>query len=558
VHRNTVARSLAIAIAMLSMATLPSSADSIRYAWTGVVKPAPGAPENPWELAPDGTPFLFEAFVDAAAVDQDGTQNPDFARFLATEATLVVGDRKAALTMPNMRFSDDAFTGLFDSASFDAQAELSATMLSFSTGVRIDTTSFALADPAAPDLPPLFPESLPVQLGGTGTGGGLLTTFPDAAPVTATPVPWTRFPAATAVEWTDATSGVAADVEVTLAGASEPLLHFFDLSGPAYDAAPAFSLTSGLEFDTGSTWTATFSEPVATVLVYTVFWRGTAAGVDPATYHFDVPFSIRSGLEEASLVGNSGGLLLSLPGGGFHDGIVQVPGPLTSLTVTPNSTTSSNHAMAVAVVPMPTARPVAWSTPASGTAGSVAVTLSELGASASLQSADLSGSDFAVAPRSASAPVVEYDTGADWTVAFSEPVEGLLLYAKGWRGHEVGIDPVTYRFDAPFTILSGLREAKVSEDGQLLTLPAEDFHDGIVYVPGPLTSLTVEGDDPGDGAQALTLAVVPEPGAGATGLAACAALIALRLKSRRTGPACGAAALRSSASGSARSARTPS
>jgi len=184
--------------------------------------------------------------------------------------------------------------------------------------------------------------------------------------------------------------------------------------------------------------------------------------------------------------------------------------------------------------------------------------VSLLGATASLQSADLSGPDFAVAPLAASAPVVEYDTGADWTATFSEPVEGVLLYARAWRGSDAGVDPVTYRFDAPFAILSGLHDGKVSEDGTLLSLPAAEFHDGIVYVPGPLTSLSVEGNEPGDVAQAMTLAVVPEPGSAGAGLAAAGALLGLRVRPRQRARACAAAARRSSASGSAGSARTPS
>jgi hypothetical protein len=166
--------------------------------------------------------------------------------------------------------------------------------------------------------------------------------------------------------------------------------------------------------------------------------------------------------------------------------------------------------------------------------------------------------------------VLELDTGADWTATFSEPVEGVLVYAKDWRGSDATVDPVTYRFDAPFTILSGLRDATVSEQGTRLTLPADGFHDGVVFVPGPLASLSLEGDEPTDVAQSLTLAVVgvvPEPGGTAGGLAAALALATLRrarrvggrpLRPRRTAPACGGEAPRSSASGSARSGRTPS
>ena len=526
-------------VPLLLVAALTANAASIRYSWSGRVEPAVGA-ENPWELTgdgsaltnSDGTPFFVEAFVDEAAPDEDGSLNPDFAEFAVSEATLLVGDRKAVLDAPAMTFSDDAFTGLFDAAGFDANAELLDTTLFFSADVRLPATSFDLASPPAPDPPPLFAESPPIQFGGSGSPN--LLTMPANEPVTAVLVPFTAFPAATAVEWSSTATGSAGDVEVTLAWLNEPSLPsigFVDLSGPAFQAAPFYSLTPALEYGSGSAWTVSFSEPVASLLLYTGFWRGSGGGPDPVTYHFDVPFSIRSGLEGATVLGNSGGLILSLPGDAFHDGVVQVSGPLSSLTVTPNTDVADQQFLAMALVPLPPAQPVDWTTPTSGSAGAIEITMADLGASASLQAGDLSGSDFAVAPLSASQELLEYETGADWTATLSEPVDGLLLYAKAWRGSDAGVDPVTYRFDSPFTILSGLGEATVSEDGTLLTLPAAGLHDGIVFVPGPVASLSVEGDSPTDVAQGMTLAVVgavPEPGATGAALVSGLALLALR------------------------------
>jgi hypothetical protein len=557
-----VGRVLAIAAGLL-LGAWTAGADSIRYSWTGFVEPKAG--ENPWDLAGDGsavtngdgTPFLIEAFLDVDSLDEDGTQNPDYAEFAPVRAALIIGGDAAVLDSPSMNFSDDAFDGLFDSVGFAVNAERLGTTLYFAADVRLPATSFDLASPAAADPPPTFPEHAPIQLGGFGLTN--LVTMPADAPVTATVVPWITFPAASVVEWDTATTGSADHVGVVMTGLADPAPTLVDLSIPAFAAAPSFALVSGLDYAAGSSWTVDFSEPVASLLIYPRFWRGSnGSGPDPITYHFDVPFSIRSGLADASIVGNLGGLILSLPGGAFHDGVVQVPGPLTSLTVTPNTATGSLQTLAMAVVPMPSARPVVWTTPNSGTAGGVTVTLAELGATASLQRADLSGPDFAVAPLAASAPVVEYDTGADWTATFSEPVEGVLLYAKAWRGSDAAADPVTYRFDAPFTILSGLDAAAVSEDGTLLTLPAAEFHDGIVYVPGPLTSLAVTGNEPSDVAQVMTLAVVPEPGSAGAGLAAAGALLALGVRPRRRVRACGAPAPRSSAPGSAGCERTPS
>jgi hypothetical protein len=85
---------------------------------------------------------------------------------------------------------------------------------------------------------------------------------------------------------------------------------------------------------------------------------------------------------------------------------------------------------------------------------------------------------------------------------------------------------VTYDFDAPFTILSGLTEATVEQGNTRLSLPATGFHDGILRFAGPLASLHVENNSGTSSQQAMTFAV-PEPGGGLAALAAAAALLAL-------------------------------
>ncbi len=530
-HSRIIARGVATSIPLLLVVAVAANAASIRYSWSGRVEPAVGA-DNPWGLSgdgssgtpTDGTPFLLEIFVDEAAIDDNGTQTPDVAEFSA-QASLIIGDSFALADSPVLYFEDDAFEGLFDSIFFDADAELSGTTLYFPANVRLPAETFDLASPAAPDPPPTFAETAPIQFGAAGTPD--IVTFPEDAPVTAVIVPWAAFPPATAVVWASDTAGSAGDVEVTLSGLGDGNPTFVDLSASAYEAAPFFSFTSALSFDTGSTWTVTFSEPIATLLLYTVSWRGSQVFEDSAIYHFDLPFSIRSGLEQATLLGNSGGLGLVLPTTGFHGGIVQIPGPLTSLTVIPNTDSQANHAMAMAVTPLPQAQPVEWTTPTTGAAGEIEVTMSDLGTSA-IGGFDLSGADFAAAPLAVDEETLQYDTGANWTATLSEPVPGLLLYAKFWRGNEAGVDPVTYRFGAPFTILSGLRDAVVSESGMLLTLPADGFHDGILFFPGPLETLAVDSNSMAASSQVMTLAVVPEPGAAGAALASWLALLALR------------------------------
>jgi PEP-CTERM motif len=181
-------------LAVLVCALTPSGASAalIRYSWSGFVEP--GDAGNPWGLSgdgsavtqDDGTPFTLEGFVDQAALDQDGTQNPDFAEFLPSSATLIIGGSAATLTFAEFSFSDDAFQGLFDSIGFQAMAELFSTTLQFNAAVRVPASTFDLASPAALDLPPTFAETAPVQFGGFG---GDTLTYPENAPVSGVVVP---------------------------------------------------------------------------------------------------------------------------------------------------------------------------------------------------------------------------------------------------------------------------------------------------------------------------------------------------------------------------------
>lgn len=122
---------------------------------------------------------------------------------------------------------------------------------------------------------------------------------------------------------------------------------------------------------------------------------------------------------------------------------------------------------------------------------------------------DLTGPDYAAAPLSPNTVTFDYDTLSDWTATFDPPVENLLLYLVNWRGVAGGIDPVTYQFDRPFIILSGLGGAGVSNGNTLLTIPGSIFGDGIVLFTGSVSSLSVSTDSPTSSAQSLTFAILP-------------------------------------------------
>lgn len=127
---------------------------------------------------------------------------------------------------------------------------------------------------------------------------------------------------------------------------------------------------------------------------------------------------------------------------------------------------------------------------------------------AGLVTLDLSGPDFAAAPLSANQIVFDYDTLSDWTATFDPPVANLLLYVKFWRGVAGGPDPVTYQFDQPFTVLSGLGGTTVSNGNTVLSVPSGIFSDGILQFTGPVSSLSVQTNSDSGNRQELTFGVL--------------------------------------------------
>lgn len=153
--------------------------------------------------------------------------------------------------------------------------------------------------------------------------------------------------------------------------------------------------------------------------------------------------------------------------------------------------------------------PVVWDEIAvtEGLMGNIAVEMFNV-SSPKLEILDLSGPDFAAAPLSPNQIVFDYDTLSDWTATFDPPVENLLLYIKFWRGIAGGPDPVTYQFDQPFIVLSGLGGTTVSNGNTLLSVPDGIFADGIVQFAGPVSSLSVQTNSDSGGAQELTFGVL--------------------------------------------------
>jgi len=160
------------------------------------------------------------------------------------------------------------------------------------------------------------------------------------------------------VDWNDTTTspGVLDGITVTLDDALSLNTDAADLTGPDYAAAPLTANTETADYEAKSNWTATFSQPVDNLLLYIVFWRGDASGVNPAIYTFDQPFTVLSGLGNATVSG--GNTVLSIPDDVTANGILQFTGPVTSLSVVTNVPTSSAQLLTFGLIlspqPIPT------------------------------------------------------------------------------------------------------------------------------------------------------------------------------------------------------------
>ena len=355
---HPIAKVLAASALAFGLEAGDAAADVVEYSWSGRAEPR-GA--NPWGLSgdgsgltpDDGTLFRLQVFVDRSALDLDDAANADFAEFLAESVSLTIGGASATVSSATFRLSDDDFSGLFDSIGLEAQVELSGTVQGFSAEVRLPPSTFDLTSLPVPDVPPSFADTMPIQFGSVPNPEDTVVTLPENATVTGLLQVCPAVPGVTAVDWTTPTAGKANGIDVSVASLGGPRLARFPLTTSDFAAAPLCSTAQTVGYATGSDWSLTLSEPADAILVYAKFWRGAGGEIDPVTYQFDAPFTIVSGLTNASV--SNGNTLLSLPVASFHDGILRFEGPIAGLSVDTDSSSGDEQSMTFAVVPEPEA-----------------------------------------------------------------------------------------------------------------------------------------------------------------------------------------------------------
>lgn len=172
----------------------------------------------------------------------------------------------------------------------------------------------------------------------------LLLSFHRLYAASAVDATWTAKD--TTLKIANATLGPSA---ISITNITNPSIGTADFSTAEYSAAPLPAGSSALSnYAVGSNYTATFSLPVTGLLIYAQFWNGNVGGITPIKYTFSQPFEILSGFDQATVTGKT----LSLPA--FKSGILRFPGPISTLSVSMNTSNTGGQIMSFGVVPIST------------------------------------------------------------------------------------------------------------------------------------------------------------------------------------------------------------
>ena len=158
------------------------------------------------------------------------------------------------------------------------------------------------------------------------------------------------------MDWDTTAGGSLGSVDVSITGLSSTFLGItsgVSLVGTDYSAAP-LSDVEILEYGYNNEWSANFSQPVTGLLLYGVAWRGAANAVLddlPVEYTFDHPFGILSGFLNATVSGTT--LILDDDVTAFHDGILQFPDTMGSLSVSVVNALNDSGQIMTFAIPVP-------------------------------------------------------------------------------------------------------------------------------------------------------------------------------------------------------------
>lgn len=163
--------------------------------------------------------------------------------------------------------------------------------------------------------------------------------------------------AVTPADWSSVSSATLDGSMITMSGVSfgSIVVDQYPFGTAEFAGLPLPPNSEMLEYSSGDSWTATFSPPIDGVYLYLDLWRGeqTEGPDPPATYTFDRPFTVVTGLSGATV----GTDFVTLPetGGisGFHSGAIFFSGSISSLSVVRTGQTVNGLQVLTFAVPEP-------------------------------------------------------------------------------------------------------------------------------------------------------------------------------------------------------------
>lgn len=138
-------------------------------------------------------------------------------------------------------------------------------------------------------------------------------------------------PTAKPAVWTSITEGTIDGIAFTISNSGANYTDNYDFSTSDFSSMPLGDNETGISYRGASDWTITFDSPVTNLKLYCKYWRTD-------TYTFDKSFNLLSN----SGLSASGNVISAVS---YADGIVEFPGPLTSLSVVSTQSCCSNQAM---------------------------------------------------------------------------------------------------------------------------------------------------------------------------------------------------------------------
>jgi hypothetical protein len=120
--------------------------------------------------------------------------------------------------------------------------------------------------------------------------------------------------------WISDTTGTVQGIPFTITNINS-YSSSWDFTGSSYSVAPLDSSQSSIDYDWGDDWTITFSSPISNLRIYAHYWR-------TGSFVFDQPFDILSGASAMTSLSDT--VFVS---GGWGHGIIEFPGPISTLSV---------------------------------------------------------------------------------------------------------------------------------------------------------------------------------------------------------------------------------